>query len=158
MHDNAIFDSEEKISLKAVEESSAKVFPIDTVLIALYGQGQTRGRTAILKLPAATNQACAAILPAPEIFDSAYLQFWLRSLYHEMRKVNRAGAQPNWNGRMIKAIRVALPPLSEQQRIVGEQNQLGAALQQLRHMQQTNETHLAHVMPSFLEQAFAGNV
>jgi type I restriction enzyme, S subunit len=118
LFDKPIMDSEERITEAGLNNSSAKIFPIDTVLIALYGQGQTRGRTGLLKIPATTNQACAAILPQPEIFESSYIQHWLRSLYHEMRQQNRDGAQPNWNGNMIKKIKIALPPITEQQRIV----------------------------------------
>jgi restriction endonuclease S subunit len=74
LFDGPIKCSQERITVAGLNNSSAKIFPVDTVLIALYGQGQTRGRTGILKIPATTNQACAAILPQPEIFDSLYLQ------------------------------------------------------------------------------------
>jgi type I restriction enzyme S subunit len=61
LFDGPIECSQERITEAGLNNSSAKIFPADTVLIALYGQGQTRGRTGILKIPATTNQACAAI-------------------------------------------------------------------------------------------------
>jgi type I restriction enzyme S subunit len=59
-----ISEVEERITELAIAETNCKVFPVDTILVAMYGQGQTRGRAGMLKTPAATNQACAAILPA----------------------------------------------------------------------------------------------
>lgn len=58
-----ISETEEMISQKALSETNCKVFPVGTILVAMYGQGQTRGRSAVLGIPAASNQACAAILP-----------------------------------------------------------------------------------------------
>jgi type I restriction enzyme S subunit len=99
--DGDISAANEHITAAGVENSSARVFPKDTVLIALYGQGQTRGRTGRLMIPAATNQACCAILPKREKFIARYVQFWLRSLYVDLREEAQGGAQPNWNGSMI---------------------------------------------------------
>lgn len=84
--DSDIRDSEECITLEALGNSGAKLFPENTVLIAMYGQGQTRGRTGRLMIEAATNQACAAILPNPDLLEPRFIQYWLRSLYFEMRE------------------------------------------------------------------------
>ncbi len=156
--DAPIYDSEEKITDLAVSQSSAKLFPIDTVLIALYGQGQTRGRTGLLKIPATTNQACAAILPRPELLDSVYIQYWLRSLYHEMREENHGGAQPNWNGGMIKKIEIALPPLEEQRRIVAYLDGLQAKVDAMKQLQAQTQVELDALLPSVLDQAFKGEL
>lgn len=120
----------EQITNAGLANSSAKLFPPETVLIALYGQGQTRGRTARLLIPAATNQACAAILPCERILPR-YLQFWLRSLYREMREENHGGAQPNWSGEMIKAIRIAVPTLAKQRQTIRYVDALGATVRAL---------------------------
>jgi len=151
-------DKIERITEAGLNNSSAKIFPVDTVLIALYGQGQTRGRTGILKIPATTNQACAAILPQPEIFDSLYLQHWLRSLYHGMRLQNRAGAQPNWNGNMIKKISIALPTISEQRRIVAYLDGMQSKLDALKRQQTETAAGLDALMPSILDKAFNGEL
>ena len=156
--DEPIVECEEKISEAGLANSSAKLFPIDTILIALYGQGQTRGRTGLLKVPATTNQACAAILPKPEIFESSYLQFWLRSLYHEMRKQNRNGAQPNWNGNMIKKIKIALPSIVEQRRIVSHLEALQSKIDALKRHQAETAAELNALLPAVLERAFRGEL
>jgi type I restriction enzyme S subunit len=150
--------AEEKITEAGLLNSSAKLFPVETVLVALYGQGQTRGRTGRLTVPATTNQACAAILPQLDRFDSLYLQYWLRGLYHEMRQQDRAGAQPNWNGGMIKAIKIALPELSEQRRIVTYLDNLQAKVNALKRLQAEIAAELDALLPSILDKAFRGEL
>ena len=60
---NIIVSADQHITNLGLKNSSAKLFPKNTVLIAMYGQGKTRGKAAMLGIEAATNQACAAILP-----------------------------------------------------------------------------------------------
>ena len=116
--DGDIKNSEEHITKLGLKNSSTKLFPPDTVLVALYGQGQTRGRTARLLCEATTNQACCAVLPNPAILYPKYLQYWIRGLYWELRKKASGGAQPNWNSTMIKNIEIVLPPIVEQKSMI----------------------------------------
>jgi type I restriction enzyme S subunit len=120
LQDSSIADTEEHVSESALKETSLKLLPPETLLIAMYGQGQTRGRTGLLKKSATTNQACFAILPNPERFDSTYLQFWFRYSYHRIRRETegRGGNQPNLNGKLLREQDIPLPPLAEQKRIV----------------------------------------
>ncbi len=156
--DGDIYDSEEHITEEGMKSSSARLFPPETVLIALYGQGQTRGRTARLMIEATTNQACCAILPTPEILDSRFTQYWQRSLYYEMREKSHGGAQPNWNGGMIKNIEIALPPLDEQRQMVAYLDGLQAKVNALRELQSTSGEELSALMPSILDKAFKGEL
>src|SRR6266496_2674154 len=151
--DGDIFGSEEHITEDGMKNSSARLFPPETILIALYGQGQTRGRTGRLMIQATTNQACCAILPTPEILDSRFTQYWQRSLYYEMREKSHGGAQPNWNGGMIKNIEIALPPLDEQRRIVAYLEGLQAKVHALRELQSASGEELSALMPSILDKA-----
>lgn len=109
-----ISDTEEKISRAAVAETNCKVFPVGTVLVAMYGQGQTRGRCAVLGIPAASNQACAALLPSDKIC-TAYLFCFLKTQYEQLRGMAHGGNQANLNLSMIKGLPIILPPLSAQQ-------------------------------------------
>ncbi|MBM4425403.1 MAG: restriction endonuclease subunit S, partial [Chloroflexi bacterium] len=156
--DGDIYDSEEHITEEGMKNSSARLFPPETILIALYGQGQTRGRTARLMIEATTNQACCAILPTPEILDSRFTQYWQRSLYYEMREKSHGGAQPNWNGGMIKNIEIALPPLDEQRRIVAYLDGLQAKVNALRGLQSASGEELSALMSSVLDRAFKGEI
>jgi type I restriction enzyme, S subunit len=156
--DGDISQSEEYITQAGMENSSAKVFPPETVLIALYGQGQTRGRTGRLLISAATNQACCAILPQPQNFEARYIQFWLRSLYIELRENTQGGAQPNWNGALIKALEVVIPPLPEQRRIVAYFDELQKKTDALKALQEETSAELDALMPSILDRAFHGEL
>lgn len=129
LRDGEIHDTEEHVSELALTETSLKLLPAGTLLIAMYGQGQTRGRTGLLMRSATTNQACFAILPDPERYDTAYLQWWFRHNYQRLRTEteSRGGNQPNLNGIFLRDQAVELPPLAEQQRIAGIlKKQLGA--------------------------------
>lgn len=111
-----INDSAEKITDAAVKGSSAKIFPSKTVLVAMYGQGKTRGMAGILQIEAATNQACAAILPS-ESFDPYFLFQYLNSKYHYLRSLSNLGGQQNLSGGIIKSLVVPVPTLVEQKKI-----------------------------------------
>ena len=105
---------EENITEVAIKETNCKVFPAGTVLVAMYGQGDTRGKAAILPFEAATNQACAAIMPSlahNEVFLNAQLQL----LYEDMRAKSLGGNQKNLSLGIVKSMKVILPPMEAQQ-------------------------------------------
>ena len=113
LQNNRIIDVEEKITEKGLSESSAKMVPKDTILIAMYGQGKTRGMTAILGIPASTNQACACLLPSENVIPEYLWQFMIMS-YDRLRNLAQGGNQPNLNGNMIKDFTVLMPPKEKQ--------------------------------------------
>ena len=108
-----ITETEEKITKFALENTSLKLFPVNTILIAMYGQGQTRGRSAILKVESTSNQACGAIFPN-KIDNPVFIWHQLMLRYSELRELGRGGNQPNLNGQLIKNFELILPPLSLQ--------------------------------------------
>lgn len=113
---NTITDTTEKITDAGVKNSAAKPFPPGTLLIAMYGQGKTRGQVAKLGLSAATNQACAAILLKAGN-DTDFFYQALSSQYESLRKLGNAGTQKNLNGATIKQFTVCVPPPDEQKSI-----------------------------------------
>jgi type I restriction enzyme S subunit len=104
-----IMSAEEHISDDALRETNCKLFPIGTLLIAMYGQGKTRGKVGMLGIPAATNQACAAILPSQNV-DRQFLHTQLTLMYEHLRAMGRGGNQENLNLGMIKSLEVLIPP------------------------------------------------
>ncbi|HGJ3667697.1 TPA: restriction endonuclease subunit S [Streptococcus pneumoniae] len=108
-----ITETEEKITKFALENTSLKLFPVDTILIAMYGQGQTRGRSAILKVESTSNQACGAIFPN-KIDNPVFIWHQLMLRYSELRELGRGGNQPNLNGQLIKNFELIFPPLALQ--------------------------------------------
>ncbi|MEZ9136118.1 restriction endonuclease subunit S [Vibrio sp. F13] len=111
-----IADTEQKITQEGLDNSSAKLFPKDTILMAMYGQGKTRGQVAKLGIEASTNQACAALLLHKEHDVEYYYQF-LTSQYENIRELANSGGQQNLSAGIIKDIHVPIPPLSEQRKI-----------------------------------------
>lgn len=105
-----IYNTDEHITTIALEETNCKVLPVGTILVAMYGQGITRGKVGLLKIEAATNQACATVLPS-NIFNSEYLFRLLLLQYKKLRQLGRGGNQPNLNLSMIKNFKIVLPPL-----------------------------------------------
>jgi type I restriction enzyme, S subunit len=113
---NVIDEVEEYITSEGVANSSAKVFPRGTLLMAMFGQGVTRGKVAMLGIDAAFNQACVAICPVDSV-DSIYLYHFCENQYEAIRDLSNSGSQENLNSALIKSIRVPLPPLPEQRAI-----------------------------------------
>lgn len=109
-----IYNTQEKITEQALKETNCTIYPMDSVLIAMYGQGKTRGQVGLLKLEACTNQAVAAILPSNNILP-LFLYQQLQLMYENIRAMARGGNQANLNLSLVKAINVILPPLPLQQ-------------------------------------------
>ena len=128
-----IFSTEEKISLKAIEETNVSVYPIGTLILAMYGQGKTRGQITELAIPAGTNQACAAIQLIENNLDHRrFIKLFFQRSYHEIRNIAAGGAQPNLNLNKISHTLTPLPPLAEQQRIVAKVDELMALCDALK--------------------------
>lgn len=131
LQNNMIVETEEYITEMGLNNSSAKIVPPGTVLIAMYGQGKTRGMTAYLGIEACTNQACACILPSDKINQTFLWQFLILS-YDNLRDKAKGGNQPNLNGNIIKNYPVLCPPKELQQRFaafVEQVNKSKAAVQ-----------------------------
>ena len=113
---NIINNAEEFITQDGVDNSSAKLFPKNTILMAMYGQGITRGKVAILGIDATTNQACAAI----KLRDGIDIHFVFQNLmnrYEEIRDLSNEGGQKNLSAGIIKDISISYPSKPEQTKI-----------------------------------------
>ena len=115
LNDGYINEIPEKITEVALKETSVKIKPAGSLLIAMYGA--TIGRLGILNIPSTTNQACCACIKYADI-NIKYLFYYLLSERDNLRKKGEGGAQPNISREKIIAYLLPLPPLAEQQRIV----------------------------------------
>ena len=113
LQNNVICNTDEKITQAGLDNSSAKIIPPNTVLIAMYGQGKTRGMTGYTSIECATNQACACILPC-EQFNQNYLWRYMILSYDKLRDMAKGGNQPNLNIGIIKNFPVLKPPIELQ--------------------------------------------
>ena len=103
-----IFDTNEHITEKALQEANVKIFPENTLSIAMYGEGKTRGNVSILKRPMATNQACCNIELDAEKVSSEYVYYFLKTQYENLRGLS-SGIRKNLNTNDIKNFVVRLP-------------------------------------------------
>jgi type I restriction enzyme S subunit len=116
LKDGYIYHTEEHISEEALKTSSAKLFPPDTVLFAMYGA--TIGKTAITKIFATTNQACCAFLPLrKESVDPYFLQQYFIHNRPEIISKGEGAGQPNTSQDFLKVFEILYPPIKEQQKI-----------------------------------------
>jgi type I restriction enzyme, S subunit len=109
--------SAERITTAALDKTSAKLFPANTVLMAMYGDGRTITTLGMLRKPAATNQACAALIADPAKCDPRFLFYALRFRRHRLIGLALGGAQRNLSAKIIKQFMVPAPNLATQRRI-----------------------------------------
>ena len=126
--DGFIYDIPETITQKALEETSVKLNPKGSVLIAMYGA--TIGKIGILTIPSATNQACCACSEFKGIYNM-YLFYYLLSHRYIFIMMGGGGAQPNISKEKITETLIPLPPLSEQKRIVAKIEELFAVIDKI---------------------------
>ena len=111
---NTIDSANEFITEEGLNNSAAKIYKAGTLLMAMYGQGKTRGKVAILGIDATTNQACGAITLQKNVLKE-YIFLNLSSRYDEIRNLSNTGNQENLNGELIKKILIPLPPTKAEQ-------------------------------------------
>ena len=110
-----IWDTEIKITEEGMNSSSAKYIPANCVIVAMYGA--TVGRVGINKIPLTTNQACANIEVDDSIAFYKYVYYYLSSQYKYIKSLG-TGSQTNINAGIVRKLKIPIPPLAEQQRIV----------------------------------------
>ncbi len=114
-----ITDSEEKITDIGLKESATKMVKPGSVLVAMYGQGVTRGRVAMTGIPVSCNQACAVIEPSDDI-EAEFIYFYLEFKYEELRALAHGANQQNLNLKMVKSFEMPFLDKKKQREIVGQ--------------------------------------
>ncbi|MCL1125792.1 restriction endonuclease subunit S [Shewanella surugensis] len=109
-------DTKVYITKEGLNNSSAKLCPKGTILLAMIGQGKTRGQVALLQFEASTNQNSAAIILKQDYNPEYYFNFLL-SEYENIRNLSNSAGQSNLSGGLVKTIKVPIPPLPEQCKI-----------------------------------------
>ncbi|EGQ7758806.1 restriction endonuclease subunit S [Vibrio vulnificus] len=146
--------TKEKVSELAIQETNVSIYPSGTLIVAMYGQGKTRGQITELTKPAGTNQACAAIqLIEKNESHKDFVKLYFRKSYEELRSNAAGGAQPNLNVGKVQSTVIAVPPLNEQQRINTKVNELLTVCDHLKaHFEAVQSTQL-HLTDAIVEQA-----
>lgn len=146
-----IYSVEEYITEEALKNSNCTLYPQNTILMAMYGQGKTRGQIGLLKIKACTNQAVAAIIPTKEVVDEIFLCQHLMLMYEHIRNMARGGNQANLNLSIVKSIQIFLPPLSLQHLFAQRIEQIEREKSEVQKSIQDLETLLASRMQYWLE-------
>lgn len=158
IHRREIFECEGRITEDGVANSNARLLPINSVMIALNGQGKTRGTVAMLRVPATCNQSLVSISPRDGVeLLPEFLYYNLHGRYAEIRKIT--GDDDNdrrgLNMPLIKAITLPLPPLPEQKRIVGILDEALEAIDKAKANTERNIENARALFESQLQSVFA---
>lgn len=153
---NSIFRTNEQITEEGLAHASTNVHPIGTVMLAMIGEGKTRGQAAILNIEAAHNQNTAAILVSKTPCAPKYIYYFLQMNYDNTRRVGSGNNQKALNKERVRALRFPFTSFAEQQQIVQE---IESRLSVCESIEQTVDTALAQadaMRQSILKQAFEG--
>ncbi|WNI35933.1 restriction endonuclease subunit S [Chryseobacterium sp. SG20098] len=143
-----IYSTEEKISQVALEKTTAKIYPKGSVLLAMYGQGSTRGKVALLGVEASANQACAVINGIG--YSNTFLFFTLKCSYQYLRSISKGGNRDNLSLTEIKKISIISPPLKSQNEFENKFNYL----QGLKKSLELSLDTLQNLFQAVLQNAF----
>ena len=138
----------------AVKECNLTINRPHTLVMAMYGQGKTRGQITELAIPATTNQACATISCYMSSLNP-YLKIYCKKIYQEIRELASGGAQPNLNLNKIKEYVVPCPPLLEQHRISDKVKIFMQLCDQLEEELINANLHSSQLMEAVLQEAFS---
>lgn len=111
-------DTEEKITQKGLENSSAKLYSKGSIIIAMYGA--TIGQTAKLGIDATTNQACAVLFDFNEKASNDFVWYFLRTQTERLKQLAYGSAQPNLNAKIISEYSIPIPDLETQKVIIAQ--------------------------------------
>lgn len=123
-----IYDTSEKITEVALQKTSIKLNPENTISIAMYGEGKTRGSVSIIKAPMTTNQACCNVVINPKLADYEYVYYYLKTQYENLRQLS-SGVRHNLNAGDIRNFVIRMPDnVVEQQKIAAVLSALDAKI------------------------------
>jgi type I restriction enzyme, S subunit len=151
---NRIASSTTFISEQAIADYSLKVYKPGTVLMAMYGQGKTRGQVSILDIPASTTQNAAAIEPNDDL-DSSYLWHFLLGSYERLRGMGSLGHISHLNLGYLRELVIPLPPTMDEQREIVE---ILDAIDRKIELHKKKKALLEELFTSLLHKLMAGEI
>jgi type I restriction enzyme S subunit len=121
LNDEYVRNATDYVTELALKETNLKLYPKHTLLLAMYGEGKTRGKCSELLIEATTNQAIAAIsFENYDINVKPYLKYFLLKNYNDIRMLSSGGVQPNLNLGIVKKTQLPFPPIEQHHHIVQE--------------------------------------
>jgi type I restriction enzyme S subunit len=157
VNNSHIWDTKEKITEEGYKNTSVKFLPIGTVLIAMIGEGKTRGQSAILEIEATTNQNIAAIQIPHGLVSSEFLWYWLQYQYKKNREKGAGSGPQALNCQRVRELEFIIPPFEEQIEVVRILNNVISIDNQSRDLLCMKED-LDSLKKSILTKAFHGEL
>lgn len=152
------YKAEEFITETAVKELNLKPFPKGSLMMAMYGEGKTRGQVTELMIDASCNQACAVIQVNEDLALRKFVKLRLKENYDITRKMASGGNQPNLNLNKVREIEINLPPIEEQTEIVARVEQLFTFADTIETQVNNALQRVNQLTQSILHQAFIGQL
>jgi type I restriction enzyme S subunit len=153
-----ILEASEFVTPEGQAAGRLRVYPEGTLLVAMYGEGKTRGQVSELGIPATINQACAAIHAPKEQYLMPFIKIALKANYLEMRSLAEGGNQPNLNLSKIKQFHIGLPPKQEVFEIIDRVESLFSLADQLEARLTSARKTVERLTPALLAKAFRGEL
>lgn len=148
----------EFVTPAAISAHRLKVYPKGTLLVAMYGEGKTRGQVAELGIEATINQACAAVVVDNTKALTAFVKFALQANYLNMRELAEGGNQPNLNLSKVKDFEIFLPGVEAQAEIVNRIERLFAFADRIEARAYSARVLAQRLSPLVLAKAFRGEL
>ena len=159
LNEEVVSSPNNSVTERAVQECRLFLYPAHTLLVAMYGEGKTRGKCSELLFPSTINQAIAAVTMEDSAANCrSYSKVFLQSNYEATRRMSSGGVQPNLNLGLIKGLSIPIPPLAEQQRIVAEVERRLSVVQQAEATVEASLARAERLRQSILKQAFSGRL
>lgn len=150
-----IYDVEGRISELGLKNSNARMLPIDSVLIALNGQGKTRGTVAVLKTEATCNQSIIAFIPKNiQKLDYNFLFYYLKSGYQKLRNLTGDNERSGLSMRVLRQFPVIVPPIDTQRMIINKFEKLMAQIEIMKKDAERQKGAVESIFQSFLKNCF----
>ncbi|AKB62015.1 restriction endonuclease subunit S [Methanosarcina mazei] len=152
LNDSYIWDSKEKITKEALNSSSAKLFPAETMLIGMYDTAAFK--MGVLKNPASSNQACAAFFPKTEVINTFFALYLFKEMKNYFLSKRRGIRQKNLSQKIIKNFEVPVPPINLQQKFA----YFVQSIEEIRHTQENSTLIINDMFNQVLDKAFKGEL
>jgi type I restriction enzyme, S subunit len=159
LNEEYVKEATDYVTETALKESNLSIYPKHTLLLAMYGEGKTRGKCSELLIDACTNQAIAAI--SFEKHDNRvkpYLKYYLLKNYNDIRMLSSGGVQPNLNLGIVKKTIIPFPPFDEQEQIVQEIESRLSICDKIEETITASLKQAAALRQSILKKAFEGKL
>lgn len=158
VRNNVISETRERISKAGFDSCSVRLLPPGTVLLAMIGEGRTRGQTAVLEIDAAINQNVAAVLIPHGLVEPRFLWWWFQFQYAVTRERGSGSGPQALNCQRVRELPFVLPPLAEQAEIVRRIDELLSSIGKIERRFELASSTADKIMPSLLAKAFRGEL